>query len=55
MNKIKQLIQNFIFGEPKKGEKINLSYTINRNFKERENNLEDYNRWIYAINTQQIK
>jgi hypothetical protein len=55
MNKIKLLIQNLIFGEPAKGEKINLTYTINPQLKERRNNLQEYNNWIYAIHTQQIK
>ena len=55
MKTIKQLIQDLIFGKPKKGEKINLTYTINPNLKERQNNLEDFNNWIYAINTQRIK
>jgi hypothetical protein len=51
MKTIKKHIQKLIFGEPVKGEKINLTYTINPNYKERENNLQDYNNWIYAINT----
>jgi hypothetical protein len=55
MNSIKSLIQNLIFGEPAKGEKINLTYTINPKLKERRNNQQDFNNWIYAIHTQQIK
>lgn len=55
MNKIKSFIQTLIFGEPAKGEKINLTYIINPQLKERRNNLQEYNNWIYAIHTQQIK
>jgi hypothetical protein len=55
MNKIKSLIQNLIFGEPKKGEKINLTYTINPKLKERRNNLQEFNNWIYAIHTHNNK
>jgi|APCry1669188879_1035177.scaffolds.fasta_scaffold00707_2 hypothetical protein len=56
MNKIKSLIQKLIFGEPKKGEKINLTYTINPKLKEeRLNNLQDFNNWIYAIHTHNNK
>jgi hypothetical protein len=55
MNKIKSLIQKLIFGEPKKGEKINLTYTINPKLKERRNNLQEYNNWIYAIHTHNNK
>jgi hypothetical protein len=51
MNKIKSLIQKLIFGEPAKGEKINLTFSMN-NIRERSNNLQDYNKWIYAIHTQ---
>jgi hypothetical protein len=55
MNKIKSLIQRLIFGEPKKGEKINLTYTINPKLKERRNNLQEFNNWIYAIHTHNNK
>lgn len=55
MNKIKSLIQKLIFGEPAKGEKINLTYTINPKLKERRNNLQEYNNWIYAIHTHNNK
>jgi hypothetical protein len=51
MNKIKNLIQKLIFGEPTKGEKINLNLTYNI-VRERRNNLQDFNNWIYAIHTQ---
>ena len=52
---MKKFLQKLIFGEPAKGEKINLSYIINPKFKERQNNLKEFNNWIYAIHTQQIK
>lgn len=55
MNKIKSLLQKLIFGEPKKGEKINLTYTINHKLKERRNNLQEFNNWIYAIHTHNNK
>ena len=54
MNKIKSLIQNLIFGEPKKGEKINLTFNPIR-VQERRNNLQEFNNWIYAIHTHNNK
>jgi hypothetical protein len=54
MNKIKSLIQKLIFGEPAKGEKINLSLTYYR-IRERRNNLEEFNNWIHNIHTHNNK
>jgi hypothetical protein len=54
MNKIKSLIQKLIFGEPVKGEKINLTLNPIR-VQERRNNLQEFNNWIYAIHNNKFQ